>query len=53
LLEDINYTDEDGKHSATWTKSVDLLQKQLGLQNQKIDVSAEKGITINITGGNE
>lgn len=45
--------DETGKKSPTWQKSVDLLQKQLGLQNLKMDVKAKQTITINILGEEE
>jgi hypothetical protein len=31
LMEDVLYRDENGCHSPTWLKSVDLAQKQLGL----------------------
>lgn len=47
LMEDIIYRDEDGKHSSTWLKSVDLAQKQLGLQKLKADIQAEHTI-INV-----
>ncbi len=39
LVDDITYRDEKGRHSPTWQKSADLLQKQLGLQSQKIDAN--------------
>lgn len=39
LMSDVVARDEDGKHSGSWQKSVDLLQKQLGLQNQKLDAT--------------
>lgn len=39
LIEDIVERDDELKHNASWQKSVDLLQKQLGLQNQKIDAN--------------
>lgn len=47
LMQDIIYRDEDGKHSPTWLKSVDLAQKQLGLQKLKADIQAEHTI-INV-----
>ena len=47
LMEDIVYRDEDGKHSQTWLKSVDLAQKQLGLQKLKADIQAEQTV-INV-----
>lgn len=39
LMEDVCYRDEDEKHNGSWQKSVDLLQKQLGLTTQKIDAN--------------
>lgn len=50
LADDVFLRDEENKHSASWQKSVDLLQKQLGLQNQKIDMKATTDININIIG---
>ena len=47
LMEDIIYRDADGNHSSTWLKSVDLAQKQLGLQKLKADIQQEHTI-INI-----
>ena len=47
LIEDIVYRDADGKHSQTWLKSVDLAQKQLGLQKLKADIQAENTV-INV-----
>ena len=47
LMEDIIYRDENGNHSQTWLKSVDLAQKQLGLQKLKADVQSENTI-INV-----
>ena len=47
LMQDIIYRDEDGNHSQTWLKSVDLAQKQLGLQKLKADVQSENTI-INV-----
>lgn len=47
LMEDITFRDADNNHSPTWLKSVDLVQKQLGLQKLKADVSAEHTI-INV-----
>ena len=47
LMQDIIYRDEDGKHSPTWLKSVDLAQKQLGLQKLKADIQAENTV-INV-----
>ena len=49
LMEDIVYRDEAGNHSQTWLKSVDLAQKQLGLQKLKADIQAEQTvINVNI-----
>ena len=49
LMEDIIYRDENGRHSQTWLKSVDLAQKQLGLQKLKADIQAEQTvINVNI-----
>ena len=47
LMEDIVYRDADNNHSPTWLKSVDLAQKQLGLQKLKTDIQAEHTI-INV-----
>ena len=47
LMEDIVYRDADNNHSPTWLKSVDLAQKQLGLQKLKADIQAEHTI-INV-----
>lgn len=47
LMEDIIYRDESGNHSPTWQKSVDLAQKQLGLQKLKADIQAENTV-INV-----
>ena len=47
LMEDITFRDADGNHSQTWLKSVDLVQKQLGLQKLKADVQSENTI-INV-----
>lgn len=47
LMEDIVYRDADGRHSSTWLRSVDLAQKQLGLQKLKADIQQEHTI-INI-----
>ena len=47
LMEDIIYRDENGCHSPTWLKSVDLAQKQLGLQKLKADIQAEQTV-INV-----
>ena len=47
LMQDIIYRDENGEHSPTWLKSVDLVQKQVGLQKLKADIQAENTI-INV-----
>ena len=47
LMEDIVYRDADNNHSPTWLKSVDLAQKQLGLQKLKADIQAENTV-INV-----
>ena len=47
LMNDIVYKDENGCHSPTWLKSVDLAQKQLGLQKLKADIQAENTV-INV-----
>ena len=47
LMEDIVYRDADNNHSPTWLKSVDLVQKQLGLQKLKADIQAEQTV-INV-----
>lgn len=46
-MDDIIFRDEEGNHSPTWLKSVDLAQKQLGLQKLKADIQQEHTI-INI-----
>lgn len=47
LMNDIVYRDADNNHSPTWLKSVDLAQKQLGLQKLKADIQAEQTV-INV-----
>ena len=47
LMDDIVYRDENGEHSSTWLRSVDLAQKQLGLQKLKADIQAENTV-INV-----
>ena len=47
LMQDIIYRDENGEHSPTWLKSVDLAQKQLGLQKLKADIQADNTV-INV-----
>ena len=47
LMQDIVYRDADNNHSPTWLKSVDLAQKQLGLQKLKADIQQEHTI-INV-----
>ena len=47
LMEDITFRDADNNHSQTWLKSVDLVQKQLGLQKLKADIQAENTV-INV-----
>ena len=47
LMDDIVYRDENGCHSPTWLKSVDLAQKQLGLQKLKADIQQEH-VIINV-----
>ena len=47
LMNDIVYKDESGNHSSTWLRSVDLAQKQLGLQKLKADVQQEH-VIINV-----
>ena len=47
LMDDIVYRDENGCHSPSWQKSVDLAQKQLGLQKLKADIQAQNTV-INV-----
>ena len=47
LMQDIIYRDENGEHSPTWLRSVDLAQKQLGLQKLKADIQQEH-VIINV-----
>ena len=47
LMDDIIYRDADNNHSPTWLRSVDLAQKQLGLQKLKADIQAENTV-INV-----
>lgn len=47
LMNDITFRDADNNHSPTWLKSVDLAQKQLGLQKLKADIQAENTV-INV-----
>lgn len=51
LMDDIIERDKDGKHNSAWHKSVDLLQKQLGLQSTKVsaDVNAKEVIDVKIS----
>lgn len=48
LVTDVVTKDEQGKHTSSWQKSVELLQKQLGLQNQNIKVDETKTFVINV-----
>lgn len=48
LMDDIAFRDEKGKRSSTWQKSVDLLQKQLGLQSTKLDVKSNMQIKVDL-----
>lgn len=47
LMNDITFRDADNNHSPTWLKSVDLVQKQLGLQKLKADIQQEH-VIINV-----
>ena len=47
LMQDITFRDADNNHSPTWLKSVDLVQKQLGLQKLKADIQAQNTV-INV-----
>ena len=47
LMDDIVYRDADNNHSPTWLRSVDLAQKQLGLQKLKADIQQEH-VIINV-----
>lgn len=48
LLDDIEYRDEKGNKSKTWQKSVELLQKQFGLQTTKLNVDQKTVVEINV-----
>ena len=48
FVDDIEYRDENGKHSPTWQKSAELLQKQLGYQTTKLDVDQKTVVEIDI-----
>lgn len=48
LAENIVSRDLDGKHLPDWQKSVDLLQKQLSLQNQKISADINNDVQIEV-----
>lgn len=48
LMDDIVFRDDKGKRSSTWQKSVDLLQKQLGLQSTKLDVKSNMQIKVDL-----
>lgn len=37
LIDEISYRDEDGKKSPNWIAAINLLQKQCGLQQTKVD----------------
>lgn len=44
LTEDVEKKDADGNHNAGWQKSVDLIQKQLGLQKQEIKADVQQTV---------
>ena len=48
LMDDIVFRDEKGHRSPTWQKSVDLLQKQLGLQSSKVDLKNNMTIKVDL-----
>ena len=49
FIDDIEYRDEEGRHSPTWQRSAELLQKQLGYQTTKVDANiSTPSIKINI-----
>ena len=48
LMDDIVFRDEKGHRSPTWQKSVDLLQKQLGLQSSKVDLKNNMTIKVGL-----
>ena len=41
---------DDNNTAASKLKALDLLQKQLGLQNQKVELNGKQDVIINITG---
>ena len=47
-MDDIVFRDEKGHRSPTWQKSVDLLQKQLGLQSSKVDLKNNMTIKVDL-----
>ena len=49
LMEDVIARDADGNHSPTWSKSVSLAQKQLGLETTNIKADIDQKVSINIT----
>lgn len=53
-LAGLAFSDFDDNNSATSKlKALDLLQKQLGLQNQKVELGGKQDVIINITGDNK
>lgn len=50
LVDEISWRDEDGKKSPNWAAAVNLLQKQCGLQQTKLDAIVNTP-NINITIG--
>ena len=53
LVDDIEYRNEKGQKSATWAKSMQMLQNMYGFQSMKLDVAAQNEIIINIRKENE
>ena len=49
LMEDVIARDADGNHSPTWSKSVSLAQKQLGLETTNVKADVNQKVSINIT----
>ena len=48
LVDDIEWRGDKGQKSATWAKSMQMLQNMYGFQSMKVDLAARDEIVINI-----
>ena len=48
LIEDIEYRDEKGRKSATWAKSMQMLQNMYGFQQMKVSVDQKTEVVVNV-----